>query len=100
MFVPLKVILQRKLWQNPWIKKGLQELQIKELWRQIAPKIVKGKIAALLRPLYFNKDILVVRAANHFAAQEAKLREEEIKKEINAVLGKEVLKRIICKTTA
>ncbi len=97
MFFSLKEILVKKLESNPRIQKGLQEVKIKEFWQKISKKVFKEKTANLLEPLSFKNGILVVRALNHFVAQEAKIKEEEIKKEINDFLGKAIVKKIIYK---
>lgn len=97
MFVPLKVLLQRKLSHSPKIKRGLEAIQIKELWQKNSKEFFGEKTAAFLHPFYFNKGVLVVAVPNHIIAQEAKLREEAIKKEINKALKTKILKRVIYK---
>jgi len=97
MFVPIKIILQKKFGQNLRLRSGLEKIQVKELWKEISLKVLKKKTAALLKPLSFNRNVLIVSACHHFAAQEAKLKEEEIKKEINSCFGREILKKVVYK---
>ena len=94
MFVPLKKILPVVL--NKFGLKGetIEAVRVCQYWDEIIEKIFKSRAADISKALYFKNKTLTVSVLNSTCASEFQFKDNEIIKEINQKIGKNLVERI------
>lgn len=85
-------VLREVLEQNN-LDRRLEELKAAELW----PRVIGDHIASQTLSPYVNKGVMTIRVADAALRHELSMSRTPITKEINRIMGKEVIKSLIFK---